>query len=143
MGGEVRQLVIFEPPTVSRLPTRSLERKGPALGTQGSTFFRKKFLPDFLSPLLDRTPRWRMYRLMALTTAALWGGVGDDPGTDSTLLPHSFPLPIHFPPQPHTTSCSVAEERGEGSKGQGEGSCSTPRTPAAPTPTSPPSGPGD
>lgn len=52
----------------------SLGRKGPSLGTQESTFFRKKFLPDFLSPLLVRTPRWRMYRLMALTTAALGMG---------------------------------------------------------------------
>lgn len=42
---------------VSGHPIGSLGRKGPGLGTQGSTFFRKKFLPDFLSPLFVRTPR--------------------------------------------------------------------------------------
>lgn len=78
--------------------------------SKGNTFFRKKFLPDFLSPLLVRTPRWRMYRLMALTTAALWGGDGKGPNTCAdahtpmaagTLLSPSLPLRICFPPQPH------------------------------------------
>ena len=57
------------------------------MGAQGSTFFRKKFLPDFLSPLLVRTPRCRMYRLMALTTAALWGGDGEGEAISIPWLP--------------------------------------------------------
>lgn len=87
----------------------SLGRRRPGLGAQGSTFFRKKFLPDFLSPLLVRTPRCRMYRLMALTTAALWGGDSEGARTDmqapkdaGTPPPLQLPLhPLHTPtPQP-------------------------------------------
>lgn len=90
--------------------------------TQGSTFFRKKFLPDFLSPLLVRTPRCRMYMLMALTTAALWGGDGDGEGTvrahgltrrlprtQGPHCPYSFPS-ASFPPPPHI-SCWASEQR--------------------------------
>lgn len=87
----------------------SLGRRRPGLVAQGSTFFRKKFLPDFLSPLLVRTPRCRMYRLMALTTAALWGGDSEGARTDiqapkdaGTPPPLQLPLhPLHTPtPQP-------------------------------------------
>ena len=79
------------------------------MGAQGSTFFRKKFLPDFLSPLLVRTPRCRMYRLMALTTAALWGGDGEgegmvrahgcrDPAAPTASPPlASYPCPTTLP----------------------------------------------
>lgn len=75
---------------------------------RGSTFFRKKFLPDFLSPLLVRTPRWRMYRLMALTTAALWGGVSQGPEMRAdTHTPMAMgallspkPSPLHSLPTP-------------------------------------------
>ena len=93
-------------------PQESLGRKGPGLSAQGSTFFRKKFLPDFLSPLLVRTPRWRMYRLMALTTAALWEGDGEGPDTCTdahtpmaagTPLSPSLPLHVRSPPQPHNS----------------------------------------
>lgn len=90
---------------------------------RGSTFFRKKFLPGFLSPLLVRTPRWRMYRLMALTTAALWGEADQGPEmcTDActpmavgALLspkpspPHSLPTPA---PQLVPAECLRKGER--------------------------------
>lgn len=83
------------------------------MGYQGCTFFRKKFLPDFLSPLLVRTPRWRMYRLMALTTAALWGGDGRRHLLPPRLSFCSIPTPA---PQPPSAECLSPGERA-GSRG--------------------------
>lgn len=91
----------------------SLGRKEPGVGYQGCTFFRKKFLPDFLSPLLVRTPRWRMYRLMALTTAALWGGDGRRHLLPPRLSFCSIPTPA---PQPPSAECLSPGERA-GSRG--------------------------
>lgn len=72
-----------------------------------STFFRKKFLPDFLSPLLVRTPRWRIYRLMAVTTAALREGDSEvrPPVTGTQEHAVSPETKDTVPHNPSATSC--------------------------------------
>ena len=146
--GRPEGAALSEPPTwrnwtqgsVTRLPVESLGEKGPGLRTQGSTFFRKKFLPDFLSPLLVRTPRWRMYRLMALTTAALWGGHGRDTirgrvhRSPTAFPPHSLPT---LTPHPLPAACL---RKGERAPGTGPETLlhPGPHTPSASSP-----GPGD
>lgn len=87
-----------------------------------STFFRKKFLPDFLSPLLVRTPRWRIYRLIAVTTAALRGGDSEVRAPEADPQQHTMSA-MTKTQSPQPVNHVLLEER-RGSQSQEQGCCS-------------------